>query len=191
MVIGGFDLAPRKCGWCFGDGSAIPTAGAFRLLNKLDDDLGRMLEEFRVATDHLLDRYRPGVVMIEKPILPGSGEFKHQVMGSLLQRRAQFCMGPFLEWMCLRRGIICQEADPSWVKAALGVSRKDGDSKAQKRAMVAAAEKLGIRLPKTLDDGREDAADAVGCWKVGVRYHAPQFLPAWDRKVFAPRGALI
>lgn len=194
-MIVGWDLAPRKCGWCAGDGSAVPRAGGFRLPG-LDADIGRLLEALRVEVEKVHDEFRPDVVMFECPILPnGHGT---AVMGSLEQRRVQMSQSAFLEWLVVDRErregrrIVCQEADVYDVKYALtGRKRPGKTSEEQKRAMVAAALRLGIELPELKVEGREDAADAVGAWLVGVRYHAKQFLPAWDRRVFAPRGALL
>lgn len=187
-MIVGLDLAPRKCGWCAGDGSTTPIAGGFRLLSALNDGAG-LLEETRRGIVTVFDRFRPTVVMYESPILPNNRRRGAQgpVVGTVDQRRAQFAQGYFVEWLCLQRGIHCEEATVAEVKAALtGNPRADKD-----KDMVPAALKLGIVLPELKVDGREDAADAVGAWLVGVRCHAKQFLPAWDRRVHSPRGGLI
>lgn len=192
-MILGLDTAPRKCGWCVGDGSIVPTAGGFRLRSEMCD-LGELLEEMKVRLDPILDRYRPEVVIYESPILPGNRRKGDDgpVVGSVEQRRAQFSQGAFVEWLCLKRGIICVEADPFEVKMALTGSKRPGrTSQEQKDAMVAQALKLGVSLPAAKVDGREDAADAVGAWLVGVRNYAKPFLAAWDRRVFSPRGALL
>lgn len=194
-MIVGWDLAPRKCGWCAGDGSKVPLAGGFRLPG-IGSNFGELLEALRVGVETVHDRFEPDVVMIEGAILPsGHGT---AVMGSTEQRRIQMAQGPFVEWLILdrarrrQRAIICQEADPYEVKYALTGSKRPGrNSDEQKAAMVAAAEKIGVSLPAQKVDGREDAADAVGAWLVGVRYHAKTYLPHWDRLVFSRRGALL
>lgn len=194
MNIFGLDLAPRKCGWCAGDGSVIPTAGGFRLPG-VQSTFGELLELLRIEIDPLLVRFDPDVVMIEEAILP-TGGFRgdgRAAMGTTEQRRIQMAQGPFVEWLALkhadRRGrpIIIEEASPFDVKYAL-----TGNKKADKDTdMVPAAERLGIVLPKLKVEGREDAADAAGAWLVGVRLYAKEYLAAWDRRVFAPRGALL
>jgi Holliday junction resolvasome RuvABC endonuclease subunit len=187
-MILGLDLAPKKAGWCAGDGSCNPTTGGFRLPG-LSDDYAMLLERLRWHVEPLLSHYDPDVVLIESPILParrGSA-----IMGSLAQRRVQFAQGPFVEWLVARhavkrgRGIICEEAEVHDVKLALS-----GQKWADKAEMVRCAERLGIVLPAALADGREDAADAVGVWLVGVRHHAKQHLAAWDQRIYGRRGLL-
>lgn len=191
----GLDLAPRKCGWCVGTGETIPLAGGFRLHSPLED-LGGLLEETRAGVWAVVERFQPEVIVYESPILPSSGG--QAAMGSTDQRRAQFSQGAFVEWLCLAErlrtgwGPLCQEEDVYAVKYALTGSKRPGKtSQAQKDAMVAAAERLGVKLPALKADGREDAADAVGAWLCAVRVHAPQHLPAWDQRVFKSRGALL
>jgi hypothetical protein len=194
-LIIGWDLAPRKCGWCAGDGASVPLAGGFRLPG-IGDNIGQLLDELKQQVDVIHNRFDPDVVMFESPILPsGHGP---AVMGSLDQRRVQMSQSAFLEWLVLDRArrlgrhIICEEADVYEVKYALtGRKRPGKTSQEQKDAMVAAALKIGVSLPIHKIDGREDAADAVGAWLVGVRYHAKKYLPEWDRRVWSPKGALL
>lgn len=180
MVLMGLDLAPRKCGWCAGHGAIRPTAGGFAL-PAVGDDMGYLLDEFDFYLQAILARFYPEAVVYEAPILPGGG-----ARGSLIQRRGQFCMGPYLELVCRRRGIQCREADPKRIKMALA-----GDSTADKDAMVAMAERLRITLPSTKAEGREDAADAVGAWLVAVAEFSPLHLPLWDKARYQTRGGLI
>jgi Holliday junction resolvasome RuvABC endonuclease subunit len=184
-MLMGFDLAPRKCGWCAGTGEVVPTAGGFRLPG-LDADLGYLMDALKERVEPLLDLYRPTQVIYESPILPAGPRFKASVMGSLEQRRAQFGQGAFFEWLCRQRSIPCVEASVWDVKQAL-----TGSKGADKDQMVAAALRLGVRLPDLMVEGREDAADAVGAWLVGVRHYAKQYLPDWDRRVHSRRGALL
>ena len=189
----GLDLAPRKCGWCAGDGATIPTAGGWRLESDMED-LDGVMEETRAPLLVLLRRFQPTAVLYESPILP-TNRWKGAagpVVGSTSQRRAQFAQGAMVEWTCgqLRReegwDITCSEM-PLWdLKAAL-----TGDKQATKEHMVAMALKLGIVLPAALVDGREDAADAVGAWLLLLRHHDKDRAAAWDRKIFTPRGALL
>lgn len=182
-MIVAFDLAPRKCGWVAGSGATIPTAGGFRLTHDLED-LGGCLEALRQEVASVFARFRPSIVLYEEPILPMSGG--KSVVGSLAQRRLQFAQGAFLEWMSLDRGVRCREVSVFDVKQALA-----GTKRAEKPDMVAMATRLGVRLPAQKVDGREDAADALGVWLVGVRFYAKQFAPDWDRRVWSPRGAML
>ncbi len=188
-MILAFDLAPRKCGWVAGDGSKVPDAGGFRIPG-VGDDLGELLDVLDSHATRLFDRYQPTRTIQEAPILPSQyGDdpaTRGSVMGSLLQRRGQFCMGPHIEFMSRRRGVAYHECDIYDVKQAL-----TGSKKAQKPDMVRMALKLGVTLPELLVEGREDAADALGVWLVGVRFYAKEFAPAWDRRVYSPLGALL
>ena len=181
----GVDLAPRKCGWCAGDGSTIPLAGGFRLSADISD-LDGVLEETRGFLTVILERFRPAAVMIESPILPGS-HGSGPVMGSLAQRRAQFGQNAFVRWLVrYGNGIPCAEVDLWQIKDAL-----TGNKRAEKGDMVLAAERLGIVLPEALANGREDAADAVGAWLVLLRQHDKNLSQQWDRRIHSPRGAKL
>jgi hypothetical protein len=161
------------------------------------EDLGGLLEETHAGVSAVLTRFKPAWVLYESPILPTSGG--RSVVGTTEQRRAQFAQGAHVEWMCLRirdraLGLLgvsgwaveCREANVYDVKQAL-----TGSKGADKDQMVAGALRLGVTLPETKVDGREDAADAVGAWLVGVRHYAKEFAPAWDRRVYSPKGGLL
>ena len=52
-------------------------------------------------------------------------------------------------------------------------------------------EKVGVKLPATKTEGREDAADACGAWKCGVRMFARRHLQALDARIYGSRGAML
>jgi hypothetical protein len=72
------------------------------------------------------------------------------------------------------------------VKEALTFSKQ-----AKKLEMIASAERMGVTLPARMNQGRADAADAVGAWKVGIQRHAPQHLSLWDRALYQRKGSLL
>lgn len=183
----GLDLAPRKCGWCAGDGRSVPEVGGFRILSDLED-LAGVLEETRVNLVPILQRFKPTAVMIECPILPANRQrgAGGPVVGSLAQRRAQFAQNGFAEWLIVSSGIECFEDDLWAIKDAL-----TGNKFATKDDMVSMALRLGVKLPNVLADGREDAADAVGAWLLLLRGHDKSLAAEWDRRLYGSRGALL
>ncbi len=105
---------------------------------------------------------------------------------SLLTRRKLFNVAGHVEFMCAKRGISCAEEEVRTIKRELS-----GSTKASKDDMVRAAEKVGVRLPTALSDGREDAADAFGCWLLGLRHQDRTLSARWDRVLYSSRGALL
>lgn len=184
MIIG-LDLATRLNGWCAGDGASIPSAGAF-LLPQVEEDIGRMLCQLDDEIAALIDWHKPTLVIFEAPILPSRGRKGNSVMGSTLVRRKLMNLTGHVEFMCTRRGIECREADVQRIKRELA-----GFASADKRDMVAAAQKVGIELPITKAAGQEDAADAFGAWLLGLRYKDGALSARWDSKLYGSRGALL
>lgn len=176
MLIG-FDLATRKSGWCAGTGEAVPDVGAI-LLPQVDADLGMMLDLFDQRVAVLIDRFKPTHFIYEAPILLRSDK--------LLTVRKLYALGAHLEFMARRAGILCCEESLKALKIELA-----GRRNADKADMVAAALKVGVKLPDTLADGREDAADAFAAWLIGVRCYARPHSAAWDRRLWSSRSALF
>lgn len=186
-MILALDLASRKCGWCAGRGDAIPVAGAF-VLDQHGDDLGAMLVQLEDNLSALINRFQPTLVCFEAPILPTGGRKGDggAVMGSLLTRRKLMSIPAFLEYLCKKRSIPCAEDSVEAIKKELG-----GSFSASKEDMVSAALKCGVQLPATQAAGREDAADAFGCWVLALRHTDKALSTRWDRLLYSSRGALL
>lgn len=185
-MILSLDLATRLTGFCAGSGEVVPVADAFKMAQH-GDDIGAMLDELDRNVGILLERFRPVLVVYEAPILPsGGGKGGGNVMGSTLIRRKLFNLGGHVEWMCHTRGIRCAEESVKAIKRELA-----GHTKASKGDMVAAATKVGVRLPEAVIAGREDAADAFGVWLLGLRHQSPALSARWDKLLWSSRGALL
>ena len=181
----GLDLATRLTGWCAGDGLSVPTAGAFDL-PQCGDDIGMMLDLLDHNIAGLLNRFEPGLVVFEAPILPSGGKGGAAVMGTTMVRRKLFNLSGHVEFMCTRLGVPCIEEDVFKIKKELA-----GFAGAQKDDMVAAAQKVGIVLPASKTAGQEDAADAFGAWLLGLRKVDRAASANWDRVLHSSRGALL
>lgn len=176
-VIGGFDLGPNLTGYCVGSADRMPFANAWRMTADPEDLGGLGLQLWRYL-DALHRNHRMTVALYESPILK-----PHDKLETL---RRLYGIGAVFETWCATAGIPCYEASVSELKRTLA-----GHHLATKDDMVAAAEKLGITLPKTLVAGRRDAADAVGAWYIGVMHYARHQLPRWDKVLYSARGALL
>lgn len=198
MKLAFLDLASRKSGYCVGRGDTLPTAGAwlwpsFDLApdDPKDDswDYGSMLDALYEDLNRLLDCHEPEMVGYEEPILVSGGQNRRpgQYGDKLVNLRKLYPLGPFVEWVCKRRGIRCVEVDLRSIKRELA-----GFAAAGKNDMIAAAEKLGIALPETKAAGREDAADAAGGWLYLLRlYGDRQLSQEWDRRLWSRRPTLL
>lgn len=149
----GFDLAPGSpdpskgwCGWAHID--QVITAGAFKLEAEAED-LGALAANLEQHASLLVERFQPVHLAYEAPIL--------RRWDSLIDLRRIYGLGMMLEYFAVARGLSCSEVDNQRVKAIM-----TGDSRAKKPAVASAAESLGVTLPKTKTQGREDAGDAVG-----------------------------
>lgn len=178
MLIVGFDLATRRCGWCAGSDDSLPTADAI-LLPQVGEDIGAMLQSFDRKVRLLHQRFPADVWIMEKPIKTSRDQ--------LLTLRKLYSIAGHLEFLGKELGVQVDEADVPALKRELA-----GFSHAKKADMVYAAEKIGIQLPATQDEGREDAADAFAAWLTGVRaYSRRDIRDAWDRRLHSPRGVLL
>lgn len=174
MIIG-WDLATKKCGWCAGAGDKLPVAGAFVLSERAD--LGAMGGQFRGYVLGLHKRFPASHWVVEKPLLVPT-----DLLWTLERIYGLFFL---LHTLANALGIVCKSVPYDAVKrewAGPGASKDD---------MVTLCAQLGITLPATKDDGREDAADACGVWKVGIRHFAKQHLTSWDAAVYRRQGGLI
>lgn len=179
-MILGLDQGIKLTGWCVGAGDGVPTAGAWRFDHIDPNDTPLLYSEYKSAFHRLLARF-PAVsqVIYEAP-------FIDRYRDKVTSLRRRFGIDAVLELTCHEQNLIVEESPFGQLKRALA-----GFAKADKDDMVATALKLGVALPKTKADGREDAADAVAAWLIGVRHYAPRFQPEWDRRLYSPRGALL
>jgi Holliday junction resolvasome RuvABC endonuclease subunit len=168
-----FDLSPSLCGWCFADGETLE-AGAFEL-PELGSDLGGLAQILVSMVRVLIKRFEPAEFAYEAPLL-----LKHD---SLLDLRRIYGLGMVLELLAVDAGSPVREMDPKRIKNFM-----TGDPYAKKAAVVAAAVRLGVKLPPTKADGREDAADAVGAALVALSISDPAAASPWLAKL---RGSLL
>lgn len=172
------DLATIRTGYCVGDGRSTPVCGAW-IFPHVADDLGALALAYEDYLTAIMDAHRPDLVVYESPILVGSRD-------RLIVVRKLYGLGWGTELVCARRGVPCMEAGLRRIKKELA-----GFSGAAKDDMVAAAVKLGIALPTTKAAGREDAADSVGAWLLGLRYADRATSALWDAKLWSSRGAML
>jgi hypothetical protein len=182
------DLATRKTGYCVGDGTSVPVAGAwlFPQVGAQYGRLGAMLWEQLNLTETRFPDLE--LVVVEAPIMTARDK--------LDTVRKLYGVSFMVETWCslrsqarIRAGldpIDCRESDLRRIKRDLA-----GFSGADKNDMVAAALKVGIELPKTKDAGREDAADAFGAWLGGIRAMDRRLASEWDRRLWRSRGATL
>jgi Holliday junction resolvasome RuvABC endonuclease subunit len=175
-VILGLDPATRRFGYCVGDGSRVPIAGAWRLTADAED-LGEMGHEVRGNLNRAIDVYGVGLIVYEAPLMVPKRD-------NLATLRRLYCLGGFIELVARDRGCECYEVKVGEVKKELA-----GTGGAKKPDMMAAAEKVGVRLPPGKD--AEDAADSFGAWLVGVRLFAKEYAAEWDRRLWSSRGKLL
>ncbi len=169
-----FDLSPSLCGWCFAGQDGFLTADAFALPD-LGADLGGMAAALQSNVEALIDRFAPSELAYEAPLL-----LKHD---SLIDLRRIYGLGVVLELLAHREGLPINEMDPKRVKNTM-----TGDPYAKKPAVVAAAVSLGVRLPATKAEGREDAADAVGVAVIQISISHPEVASPW---LAILRGSLL
>lgn len=182
MIVVGWDLATRRCGWCAGsiEGTELPTADAI-LLPHVGGDIGRMLKLFEQRVRLIHQRFPADVWVFEAPIIT------KRDLGQLDVVRKLYAIAGFLEWLGPELRVDVEEAGIAALKRELA-----GFSKAQKEDMVAAAQKVGITLPETKEAGQQDAADAFAAWLCGMRAYARRDVrDFWDRRLHSPRGMLL
>lgn len=188
MIIAGLDLATRLTGWCVGDPDAhLPKASAWRW-PQAGEDYGLLAALLRADLTRLIADHRPDYLVYEAPILIVKGRKGAKTHTDKLSTlRPLYILGGIVELVCRDLKVECEEATVREIKVEL-----TGNPHAEKEDMVAAAVKVGLELPAALADGRYDAADAFGAWKVGVRCRAGHVaLARWDQRVFRARGALL
>lgn len=160
-----FDLSPSLCGWCFAGQDGTLLADAFAL-PALGADLGGLAAALQAQVEALIDRFHPTQMAYEAPLL-----LRHD---SLIDLRKIYGLGVVLELLAHREGLAISEMDPKRVKTAM-----TGDPFAHKRDVVEAALRLGVTLPATKAQGREDAADAVGVAVVQMSVSDPAAASPW------------
>lgn len=172
------DLATRKTGFCIGDGTDTPVAGAWRFA-QVGAAYGRLGSALWFNLDSMALRYPDlGLVVVEAPILT-----KKDRLDTI---RKLYGISFVVETWCELRGVPVREAGLRQIKKELA-----GRSSAEKADMVAAALKVGVRLPATFDEGREDAADAFGGWLMGLRATNRALSGEWDRRLWSSRSAAL
>ena len=133
----------------------------------------------------MLDRFQPEWLVFEAPILVHKS--KHSQRNDKLEDVARMLgLTAHVEWVCFRRGIECRRVDLRKVKKELA-----GFGGANKDDMVAAAEKIGLRLPASPQRAREDASDAFGAWLLLLRARYPSLSARFDSALYGRRGALL
>jgi Holliday junction resolvasome RuvABC endonuclease subunit len=175
-VLLGLDPGSQRMGWCVGDGDGLPTVGAWRF-EQTGADLGAMLEQLHGQLVALVDRHDVTHVAYERPIL-----LRHDTVERLLKT---YNLGGHVQWFCRTNEIPCRTVGIQEVKRELA-----GMASAGKSDMVYAAEKLGVALPLTRADGREDAADALGVWLLLLRQLDRAKSQEFDRRLWGARGQL-
>lgn len=174
MIIG-WDLSSRLCGWCAGDGSTMPVAGAFELVRR--EHLGKVGAEFQGHVLRIHKRFPAAGWAVEKPLL---------LPTDALWSLERIYGVAFLLWTLAEKlGVECKGVSVEQVKSEWGGARR-----ASKDDMVFVCEKVGIVLPATIDEGRRDAADACGAWKVGLRLFRSPYLARWDSAIYGRKALL-
>lgn len=176
----GWDLNTKCCGWAAGDPPDLPTAGAFRLFER--SDLGKLGGEFRARVLEIHRRFPADRWLVEAPLL-----MRHDSLDTL---ERQYGIQFLLHTLANSLGIVCEKVPWEEVKLELGGKKVNG-AWPDKEAQAKAAERMGVRLPATMADGRGDAADGVGVWKVGVRRHFRSQLEPYDRRIYSYRGVML
>lgn len=185
-----FDPGSKFMGWATGDGTRLPTVGAWKFV-QTGDNYGAVLAQAADALEAHIAVHRPDEVAYEEPILIFNQRFQdargvwRKRNDNLATLRKTIPLGARIEEVCFRHGIPCSETSIASVKKELA-----GFATAKKSDMVAAAEKLGISLP----DGpsAEDAADASAGWLLLLRLRNRGLSSRFDAALWGGRAnALI
>lgn len=187
MIIG-WDLATKLNGWCAGNGSCPPQAGAFELHRReVPAELG---VDFKLHVLQIHERFPADFWAVEEPFMTKIDQVW----------KVQRLMGLWflLHTLAGSLGIECRSVDQDVVKREWGgkAGKLPGETAEQRRRRhkllaVEMAEGMGILLPATESRGRFDAADASGVWKWGLRAAGNPNWRRWDMVVHGHRGALI
>lgn len=198
-MILGLDVATR-CGFAYGDGSAVPMTGHYQG-EGAGDDLAPYFRAFRNWIHGLLIRLKKAAeedgqtlrVIFEAPVFPkpflkwAQGRPIIVQHASIVDRRRLYGLVSIVEMTCGDLGIACYESSPGALKKEL-TGRGDAD----KDDMVRAALKMGCRISQLPQGGYiHDEADAVAAWLVGVRHYAKKHREHWDRVLYSARGAML
>lgn len=176
-VLLGLDPGTRRMGYCYGTGEDLPTAGAWRF-DQCGDQLGKMLHVIGGELKGLIAREGVDELAYEGPI--------KKPYDALMALRKTFSLGAHIEFVAYQCGLPYSEVNIKGVKKELA-----GFAQADKTDMIYAAEKLGVGLPLTKAEGREDAADALGVWLMLLRARNKRLSGEFDRRLWSARGALL
>lgn len=172
-----FDLAPGMSGYCVGDGQSVPVCGAW-MFPKVGSDLGALGHAMAAQTRALIREHQPGMVGYESPIL-----LPHDNKEDL---RRIFGLGLVVEMVCQERefALPCGEADLRRMKSLI-----TGNPHAKKPDVARIISTvLAIPLPRTIEEGRHDAADAASGWLLTLSEFDPEAAGPWLARL---RGGLI
>lgn len=175
-----FDIAPTLTGYCVGDGDGPPVADAWEFPD-FGDDLGALAFHLVEWLRAIVLRYDVDRVAYESPI--------HKPHDKLWKLRRIYGLGVVLEYACMvignerGRPLPCGETDLRLIK-----SLTTGDQWADKKLVAAAVAEAGIPLPKTIAEGRHDAADAAGGWVILLSEHDAAAASPWIARF---RGTLL
>jgi len=143
-------------GWAFfAQRGASPVMATWRAPFARAENYGLRFYEFELWLELLLDRYKPGVLAFEAPILPRNPGKAHAV-------RLSYGFAALTERIAYKRQLRCIECHFSTVKVRLS-----GSGKATKRQMKAAAIRQGY------DIETEHEADAIGVGLVAFDHIDP------------------
>lgn len=176
-IISTFDPGTIRMGWASGIGARLPTCGAWRF-PFVGDDYGQMMDWIDVALHEHIERYRPDEIGYESPIL-----LPHDKLQALCKTLS---IGTHIAFVARRRGIACSRWSAKEGKESLA-----GNKSASKEDMVYSAIKLGVALPETKADGREDAADALGGWLVLLLRRCPSMTVKFDQALWSSRKSVL
>jgi Holliday junction resolvasome RuvABC endonuclease subunit len=147
--------------------------------------VGHLLELFHNQLCVMLDRFEPAALVFEAPILVHKSKWS-QRNDRLEDVARTLAMCGHVEWLCRSRGIEYSSVDLRAVKKELA-----GFGGADKDDMVAAAEKIRLRLPASPKRAREDASDAFGAWLLLLRAKDRSLSARFDSALWGSRGALF
>jgi hypothetical protein len=181
VTIAFLDQATRLTGWCVGGGDKLPAVGVWPFPQLPQGAHGKLGAFMHNSLSTLVETRGVTILGFETPI--------HRPIDNRDKLRRLFGLPFYIETFCELREqqglspVRCVEVDLRNVKKEL-----TGLSTAEKKDMVAAAEKVGIDLP--VGPGREDAADAFGGWLVLVRLYAKEHSNRWDQALWGRRGLI-
>ena len=175
-MIWWFDVSKNSTGWCVGDGSQVPIAGAFQY-DSVAGDYGDLGAAFLNHLGAMVGRYgMPTHIGWEDPLMLGRDK-----LGTVI---IIYGMVFLLATWARGRGVQTHHYGHKKIKKR--ITGNGNATKAEVATIV--AQKLRVTLPPTVAAGRHDAADAVGGWILAVDAHAPQHQPKWDAALHGCSG---